>query len=130
MPFGLTNAPSTFQGLMNTIFQKYLRKFLLVFFDDILIYSHSLADHLVHLKQVLETIRFHKLFARKSKCFSAVSRVEYLGHFIYAEGVSTDPSKIDAVKNWTLQTTLKQLRGFSGLARYYRCFVKGYGSIA
>ena len=107
MPFGLTNAPTTFQGLMNAIFKNYMRKFLLVFFDDILVYNKGKEEHLEHLQIVLKTLRGHSLFARQSKCFFGVPRVEYLGHFISKEGVVIDPSKIEAIRNWPLPHNIK-----------------------
>lgn len=94
----MPNALATFQGLMNSVFQHYLRRFLLVFFDDILIYSRSMEDHLSHLYQTLLTMRTHCLYAKKSKCYFGVDKVEYLSHFITKEGVSTDPSKIQQYK--------------------------------
>ena len=100
MTFGLTNAPSTFQSLMNDIFRPFLRKFILVFFDDILVYSKNLSDHLQHLKNTFELLQQHSLLAKKSKCYFAQTLVEYLGHYISAQGVSTDPRKIEAVQNW------------------------------
>jgi hypothetical protein len=106
MPFGLTNAPATFQSLMNNVFAAYLRKFLLVFFDDILIYSKTKTEHLQHLQIVLQTLRDNKLFAKQSKCVFATNQVEYFGHIITAQGVSTDPKKIEAVKAWPLPTNI------------------------
>ena len=95
--FGFTNAPSTFQSLMNNIFKPYLRMFILVFFYDILIYSKSLEDHLRHVTTTLGLLRCHTLYAKKSKCYFGVQKVEYLGHFISGNGVATDPKKIEAV---------------------------------
>ena len=91
MPFGLTNVPSTFQSLMNAIFRPFLRKFVLVFFDDILVYSKSLFNHIGHLWSVLETLAKHQLYAKQSKCMFATDELEYLGHLISSEGVRTSP---------------------------------------
>ncbi|GKD23092.1 gypsy/ty3 retroelement polyprotein [Tanacetum coccineum] len=98
MPFGLTNAPSTFQALMNEVFEPYLRKFVLVFFDDILVYSPDLATHEIHFQLVLSTMRRHQLYARLSKCVFATSQVEYLGHVLSRMGVATDATKIAAME--------------------------------
>ncbi|GJY66965.1 retrotransposon-related protein [Tanacetum coccineum] len=130
MPFGLTNAPSTFQALMNTMFKLYLRKFFLVFFDDILIYNAYEEEHWKHLQKVLQTMKENTLFAKLSKCSFPKQRVEYLGHIISKERVSTDPSKIQAMKQWPIPQTIKQLRGFLGLTRYYRKFIKNFAWIS
>ena len=98
MPFGLTDAPSTFQSLINTVFRQFLRKFVLVFFDDILVYSKTLEDHVGYLRLELEALAKHQLYAKKSKCVFAYKEVEYLGHLILEEGVKTDPRKTAAMQ--------------------------------
>ncbi|KAL0325112.1 UNVERIFIED_CONTAM: Retrovirus-related Pol polyprotein from transposon [Sesamum radiatum] len=124
------NAPSTFQDIVNTIYEPYLRKFVLVFFDDILIYSTDWAMHLVHLKKVLELLKKHQLYAKRNKCTFTQMKVEYLGHIISWEGVATDPQKVECMLKWPTPTTVKALRGFFGLTGYYRKFIKGYGVIS
>lgn len=130
MPFGLSNAPSTFQATMNSVFHPFLRKFVLVFIDDILIYSRSLQNHTHHLRTVLETLRQHQFCAKLSKCSFGQSYLEYLGHFVSAEGVHVDPAKVQAVIEWPRQKMVTEVRGFLGLTGYYRRFVRGYASIA
>lgn len=130
MPFGLTNAPATFQSLMNDLFRPYLRKFILVFFDDILIYSTTWTDHLVHLQTVLSILETNQLYAKENKCIFGVTSVEYLGHIVSREGVSADPAKLQAVRDWPVPTTVREIRGFLGLAGYYWNFVHHFGGIA
>ncbi|MCH80279.1 Ty3/gypsy retrotransposon protein, partial [Trifolium medium] len=129
MPFGLTNAPSTFQNLMN-VFKSLLRKSVLVFFYDILIYSKDWNSHMKHLKEVLELLSVQSLVENKKKCSFAQQSVEYLGHVITGNGVAVDPSKIVGVLQWPQPKNVKGVRGFLGLTGYYRKFIKDYGKIA
>lgn len=126
MSFGLTNAPAAFQAWMYHIFKPLLRKCVLVFFDDILVYSPTLEDHINHLHLVFQLMRQHLLFAKRSKCAFAIHKVQYLGHFISRTGVETDPQKIGAVEQWPVPVCVKDLRSFFGIAGYYRKFIKDY----
>lgn len=130
MPFVLTNVPATFQTLMNDVFWPYLRKFVLVFFDDILIYSQIWDMHLQHLTVVLDLLLSHQFFAKLSKCSFGQTRIDYLDHFVSAKGVEMDPSKVQAMLNWPPPTIVKQLRAFLGLTGYYRRFIRRYANIA
>lgn len=130
MPFGLSNAPATFQALMNEVLQSFLRKFVLVFFDDNLIYSTSQAEHLRHVRLVLDTLRHHQLFLKRNKCSLAQPSVAYLGHVISTEGVAMDRAKVEAILAWPQPRSVRAVRGFLGLAGYYHRFIKDYGTIA
>ena len=129
MPFGLTNAPAAFMDLMNRVFQPYLDRFVIVFIDDILVYSGSSEEHSEHLRIVLQTLRERQLYAKLSKCQFWLDRVAFLGHVISAEGVSVDPQKIEAVVNWKPPKNVSEVRSFLGLAGYYRKFVEGFSKI-
>jgi len=100
MSFDLINALTTFQETMNSIFQKFLRKFLLVFFGDILVYNKHITDHIQHLREVLPTVRSHSIFVKRSKCYFVVPEVEYLGHIINEQEISTNPNKVAAMVGW------------------------------
>ncbi|XP_016467122.2 uncharacterized protein LOC107789765 [Nicotiana tabacum] len=117
MPFGLTNAPSTFQSLMNEVFKKYLRKFILVFFYDTLIYSKDWDEHMKHLELVFSILKHHQLFVKMEKCQFGQREVRYLGHVISNQGVVVDPEKIEVVMSWPKPTNPKAMRGFLGLLR-------------
>jgi hypothetical protein len=129
MSFGHTNAPSKFQGLINSIFNPLIRKFVLVFFDDMQIYSKYWEDHVRHVDKVLQLLKEKQLYAKPSKCFFGVKEVEYLGHIVSHEGVKVDPNKIKAMMDSLIPKTLKNLRLFLGLTGYYRKFVRHYGRI-
>jgi hypothetical protein len=130
MSFGLTNAPAYFMNLMNKVFMEFLDKFVVVFIDDILIYSKSEEEHATHLRLILETLREHQLYAKFSKCEFWLKEVGFLGHVLSAGGISVDPKKIKSVMEWEAPTTQTEVRGFLGLAGYYRKFVEGFSSIA
>ncbi|GJY68068.1 putative reverse transcriptase domain-containing protein [Tanacetum coccineum] len=130
MPFGLTNAPAVFMDLMNRVCKPYLDKFIIVFIDDILIYSCNKEEHANHLRIILELLKKEKLYAKFSKCDFWIRIVQFLGHLIDSQGLHVDPAKIEAVKNWTSPTTPIEIRQFLGLADYYRRFIKDFSKIA
>lgn len=130
MPFGLCNAPATFQRLMQTIFREDLLQILLVYLDDIIVYSDSIADHLKRLERVFQKLREHGLKIEAEKCQFFQSHVKYLGHVVSSEGVATDPAKTEAVSKWPTPRTLRDLRSFLGFASYYRRFVPGFAQTA
>jgi hypothetical protein len=129
VPFGLTNAPTTFMFLMNNVLNKFLDKFVLVFIDDILIYSKNREEHKEHLRPVLQVLREHKLYAKFIKCDFFQKHVHYLGHVISKEGVAVDPAKIKSIMEWTTPRDVSNIRFFMGLAGYYRRFIKGFSKI-
>jgi hypothetical protein len=130
LPFGLTNAPATFMTLMNDVFRKYLDQFVIIYLDDILIYSKSKEKHITHVRKVLDVLRTHKLYAKISKCEFFQKQVEYLGHFISQEGISVDKRKVEVLQKWPTPANISELRSFLGLASYYRKFVSHFSSIA
>jgi hypothetical protein len=130
MSFGLTNAPAYFMYLMNSVFMNELDKFVVVFIDDILIYSKSKAEHTKHLRIVLQRLRDHKLYAKFSKCEFWLDRVKFLGHTISKEGISVEPSKAQEVMDWKPPKSVHQIRTFLGLAVFYRRFIPDFSRIA
>jgi hypothetical protein len=130
MSFGLTNAPAYFMNLMNKVFMEYLDRFVVVFIDDILIYSKSDSDHEEHLRLVLQKLRDNQLYAKFSKCEFWIGEVPFLGHIISNGGISVDPTKVKEIMEWRVPTTVTEIRSFLGLAGYYRRFIEGFSKIA
>ncbi|GJY37225.1 reverse transcriptase domain-containing protein [Tanacetum coccineum] len=130
MPFGLTNAPAIFMDLMNRVCKPYLDKFIIVFIDDILIYSKSEEEHEAHLKMILDLLKKEKLYAKFSKCEFWLQEVQFLGHVVNHDGIHVDPSKVESVKNWKTPESSTKIRSFLGLAGYYRRFIENFSKIA
>ena len=129
MPFGLTNAPSTFMRLMNEVLRAFIGRFVVVYFDDILIYSKSLEDHLDHLRVVFDALRDAHLFGNLENCTFCTNRVAFLGYVVTAQGIEVDPAKIEAIQSWPCPKTVTQVRSFFGLAGFYRCCEKDFSTI-
>ena len=129
MPFGLTNAPATFMDLMNRVFRPYVDQFVIVFIDDILVYSKDRESHETHLRVVLETLRKEQLYVKLSKCEFWLNEVSFLGHIVSKEGIRVDPKKIVVVE-WKPPRNVTEVRSFLGLVGYYRRVVKGFSMIA
>ncbi|GKC42926.1 putative reverse transcriptase domain-containing protein, partial [Tanacetum coccineum] len=130
MPFGLTNAPAVFMDLMNRVCKPYLDKFVIVFIDDILIYSKNKQEHNEHLKLILELLKKEELYAKFSKCEFWIPKVQFLGHVIDSKGIHVDPAKIESIKDWASPKSPTEIRQFLGLAGYYRRFIEGFSKIA
>ena len=124
MPFGFTNSPTSFMDLMNKVFRPYVDQFVVVFIDDILVFSKDAHEHEKHLRIVMETLREKKLYAKLSKCDLWLKKGSFLGHIMLVEGIRVDRIKIEAVVNWKPQRNVTEVRSFLGLAVYYRSFVK------
>jgi hypothetical protein len=119
MPFSLTNIPSTFMHLMNHVLRVFIGKFVVVYFDDILIYSCTIEEHIEHIKMVLEVLRTEKLYNNLEKCTFCTSRVVFLGFVVSGQGVKVDETKVEAIKNWPTPVNVSQVRSFHGLAGFY-----------
>jgi hypothetical protein len=130
MPFGLTNAPSYFMNMMNKVFMEFLDKFVVVFIDDILVYSKNNEEHEKHLRLIMEKLREHKLYAKFSKCEFWLSEVAFLGHIVSKEGIAVDPSKVTAVTEWDTPKNVREIQSFLGLAGYYRRFIENFSKLA
>ncbi|KAJ9519372.1 hypothetical protein QJQ45_023170 [Haematococcus lacustris] len=128
--FGLTNAPATFQRVMNTVFKPLINKSVLVYIDDILVMSNSPEEHLVHLREVLQLMREHKLYAKMSKCEFNQPKLVFLGHIVGGDGIAVDPAKVQVVKDWPAPRSVKDLQAFLGLANYFRRFIPNFSAIA
>ena len=130
MPFGLKNAPATFQSFINYVLRPYLEKFVILYLDDILIFSDDLETHHNHVRQVLKRLLENNLYAKLEKCEFDKDHVEFLGHVLSGKGVSTDPKKVQSIKDWPIPTCMKDVQRFVGLCNYYRRFIQNFAQIA
>jgi hypothetical protein len=130
MSIGLTNAPAYFMNLMNKVFMEYLDKFVVVFIDDILVYSKDDGEHEGHLRMVLQKLRDNRLYAKYSKCEFWLDEIPFLGHIISKGGIAVDPAKVREIVGWKIHVSVTEIRSFLGLAGYYRRFIEGFSKIA
>ena len=130
MSFGLTNAPATFMRLMNSVFMEYLDKFVVIYIDDILIYSKTEEEHAEHLRLVLAKLREHRLYAKFSKCEFWLKELIFLGHVVSAKGVAVIPDKVQTVLEWKTPNSVKHVRSFLEMAVYYRRFIENFSKLA
>jgi hypothetical protein len=130
MPFGLTNAPSTFMRLMNHALRAFIGRFVVVYFDDVLVYSKDLNEHINHLQCLLDVLRKEKLYANLKKCSFYMEKVVFLGYVISAKGIEVDEEKVKAIKEWPTPKSITEVRSFHGLASFYRRFVKNFSTLA
>ncbi|MBI0385516.1 RNA-directed DNA polymerase, partial [Streptomyces albiflaviniger] len=124
------NAPSTFMRLMNHVLRSLIGKFVVVYFDDILVYSKSLEEHVTHVKEVLKVLRSERLYANLPKCTFAQNKLIFLGFVVSSNGIEVDNSKVEAIRDWPTPTMVGEVRSFHGLAGFYRRFVKDFSTIA
>ena len=129
MPFGLSNAPSTFMRLMTQVLKNFIGKYVVVYFDDILIYSKDRIQHLEHLDSVFKVLQENQLYINLKKCYFMINRVVFLGYIVSAKGIHMDDEKVKAILDWPNPKSLTNVRSFHGLASFYRCFIKDFSSI-
>lgn len=129
MPFGLSNAPSTFMLVMNLVLRPFIGKFIVVYFDDILIYSKFKDDHLIHLREVLTVLKENKLYINLKRCTFVTSRLVFLGYVVAAEGIHVDEEKVKAIQEWPTPRNVSEVRSFHGLATFYRRFIRNFSTI-
>lgn len=129
MPFGLSNTPSTFMRFMNQVFRAFIGKFVVVYFDDILIYSRTVEDHLRHLRQIFDTLRQEKLYGHPKKCYFFTHQVSFLGYLMSAASIQMDLAKVEAITSWPVPQSFTHIRQFYGLVSFYRRFIRDFNTI-
>ena len=129
MPFGLSNAPSTFMRLMNEVLNPFIGRFIVVYFDDILVYNKDEKENLSHLSSIMQTLRENQLYINMKKCEFLVDEILFLGFVVGNEGIKVDERKVDTIRNWPEPKLVNEVRSFHGLATFYRRFIRSFGSI-